>query len=584
MYTAILTVAEIASFLGYFVAATGFKLTVLHTNDFHSRFEETNPYGTVCKAQDLAKDGCYGGVARRATEIKRIRAKENNVILLSAGDVFTGTLWYKEYRGNATWSVMNEMGYDAMTLGNHDFDDGPAITARFLRNIKCPVVVSNVNCTLEPALMDNGRPLILQSTILTVGGKRIGLAGYVTHDTPRISSPGPGQLVKFAPEVAAVQSAVDDLKRQGVNKIIVLGHAEMEVDKAVARMVDGVDLLVGGHTHTFLYSGDKPPAQDVPEGPYPLVVTSEATPGKKVPIVHAYKFGKYLGRLDVEFDDKGDLTSWTGNPVLLDRSVAKDSALEQQVQRMKGRVDKLASIKIGRSLVQLNGDRDVCWRGECNLGNVITDAMVMTYANKTATSMQWTGASVGLQTAGNIFKSIELTPEGYVTYGELFDAMPYSNTFDVLNMKGSDLRGVLEQSVRTWPSYTFLQVSGLKVSYDMSREPMTRVIKVKVRCAQCLVPVYHDLNDTGIYKVITNSWIAGGGSGFSVFKRRLHLEKGDELEADVVSKYIEWKSPIFTGEEGRVSFVTVESAARALETNHVTLLTLSLVLSFILHC
>jgi 5'-nucleotidase len=92
----------------------GFKLTILHTNDVHSRFEETDIYGKMCFEKDRDAGRCYGGVARRATEIKRIRGEEKNVVLLDAGDVFTGTLWYRVYRGNATWKFMNELGYDAM--------------------------------------------------------------------------------------------------------------------------------------------------------------------------------------------------------------------------------------------------------------------------------------------------------------------------------------------------------------------------------------------------------------------------------------------------------------------------------------
>lgn len=107
VFTALLFLTLLESF-------HGFRLTVLHTNDFHSRFEETDVYGRMCFRKDRVAGRCYGGVARRATEIKRIRNQEENVVLLDAGDVFTGTLWYPVYKGNATWKFMNELGYDAM--------------------------------------------------------------------------------------------------------------------------------------------------------------------------------------------------------------------------------------------------------------------------------------------------------------------------------------------------------------------------------------------------------------------------------------------------------------------------------------
>ena len=99
----------------------GFSLTVLHTNDNHGRFEETNTHGFLCSAKDAKAKKCFGGMARRATEIKRIRSEEKNVLLLSGGDVFTGTLWYNVYRGNATRKFMNELGYDAMVSFEQDF-------------------------------------------------------------------------------------------------------------------------------------------------------------------------------------------------------------------------------------------------------------------------------------------------------------------------------------------------------------------------------------------------------------------------------------------------------------------------------
>ena len=97
-----------------------FSLTVLHTNDNHGRFEETDPHGFLCYPKYAKANNCFGGMARKATEIKRIRSEEKNVLLLSGGDVFTGTMWYKVYRGNATRKFMNDLGYDAMVSGEVD--------------------------------------------------------------------------------------------------------------------------------------------------------------------------------------------------------------------------------------------------------------------------------------------------------------------------------------------------------------------------------------------------------------------------------------------------------------------------------
>ena len=110
------TKAVISAFLLSFPLSLvqGFSLTVLHTNDNHARFEETDAYGFLCYPRDAQAGKCFGGMARRETMIKRIRSQSPNVLLVSAGDVFTGTLWYQVYRGNATRMFMNELGYDAM--------------------------------------------------------------------------------------------------------------------------------------------------------------------------------------------------------------------------------------------------------------------------------------------------------------------------------------------------------------------------------------------------------------------------------------------------------------------------------------
>eukprot|EP00058_Branchiostoma_floridae_P000188 XP_002585676.1 hypothetical protein BRAFLDRAFT_111560 [Branchiostoma floridae] len=108
----------------------------------------------------------------------------------------------------------------------------------------------------------------------------------------------------------------------GVNKIIALGHAGYSKDQDVARRVSGVDVVVGGHTNTFLYTGALP-SSEVSLGPYPLIVDSEVDLGRQVPVVQAYAYGKFLGHLRLTFDSNGDLVSWSGNPILLDNSVPK---------------------------------------------------------------------------------------------------------------------------------------------------------------------------------------------------------------------------------------------------------------------
>ncbi|KAK3749568.1 hypothetical protein QZH41_019711 [Actinostola sp. cb2023] len=516
---------------------TGFayRLTILHTNDLHARFEETNAYGGLCFAKDRKAGKCYGGVARRAAAIKQIRGGEPNVILLDAGDVLTGTLWYNVYRGNASWKFMNELRYDVMTLGNHDFDDGPAITARFLRNVNFSVVI----------------PTLTQVRNAYGPGK--------IHFSlkARVSSPGPGPNIRFLPEIQSVRTATDELRQKGINKIIALGHSGIWVDEEIAKQVSGVDVVVGGHSNTFLYSGT-PIKELTPKGPYPMVVKSNE--GNKVPVVQAYAYGVYLGRLDVEFDSQGKVTKWSGQPILLDNSVAKDTSAQRQVTVMKGEVDKVSQMKLGRSLVYLNADQVHCRLNECNLGNLVTDAMVFHYANQTAQSVQWTKASIALQSSGSIMASIGVSPEEFITYGHMFNSLPYGNTIDLVEMRGVDLKNVLEHSVSAYdtknPRGSFLQVSGLRVQYNINKPSGQRVTSVQTLCTQCREPIYQPLNNTAVYNVILPSYIANGGGGYTIIKdKRLSYKAGTTKDYDVVAEYIKTHSPVVIGRQGRIEFV-----------------------------
>ncbi|RMX39597.1 hypothetical protein pdam_00004020 [Pocillopora damicornis] len=536
----------------------GYLLTVLHTNDHHGRFEETDTSGGLCFPR-LAKAGeCFGGVARRATMIKKIRAEEKNVLLLSGGDVFTGTLWYLAYRGNASRKFMNELGYDAMALGNHEFDDGVDNLVAFLKAVNFSVVVSNLNVSLEPS-WPKSPPLFVRSKVFDVGGEKIGIVGYVLQKTPKVSKPGPGPNVKFLPEVESLKSAVQELKKQNINKIIAVGHSGIDMDKKIAKEVDGVDIVVGGHTNTFLYTGT-PPSTQKPYGPYPLVITPDSDPDGKVLVVQDYKYGKCLGRLNVEFDGDGKLTSWNGNPIILDNSVAKDPTIEREVQEMKAKVTELVDFKVGTSFVFLNAEKPDCLLKECNLGNLFTDAFVFHNANLTASETQWTEASIAIQNSGSITASMFVSAQEAVTYGYVVNSFPYRNTVDIVELTGEDLTLVFEQVATLYdkndPSNSFLQVSGLRVKYDMRKPEGSRVVEIQVRCASCRFPSYQPVVLSTVYKVILSSYIVRGGAGLTAIdEKKLSHQVGNNTVDRVIANYFKAKSPIMTGVEGRITFM-----------------------------
>ena len=167
-------------------------LTVLHTNDFHSRIEPINKYDSTCSAEDDAEGKCFGGSARLATAIRDQQASTNNWILVDGGDQFQGSLFYSTYKGKAEAEFLNLMKFDAMTVGNHEFDDGEEALVPFLEEVTFPVLSANVHPNAQSKVGDKIKP----SLVLDVGGQKIGIVGAVTTDTPEIGSPGPNIAIE----------------------------------------------------------------------------------------------------------------------------------------------------------------------------------------------------------------------------------------------------------------------------------------------------------------------------------------------------------------------------------------------------
>uniref|UniRef100_A0A0K2UE10 5'-nucleotidase n=1 Tax=Lepeophtheirus salmonis TaxID=72036 RepID=A0A0K2UE10_LEPSM len=220
------------------------ELTVLHVNDIHVRFEEINTYGGVCKKND----DCYGGIARLQYKVNEIKNAENNVIFLNGGDFYQGNIWYSHFKWRAVAYFGNLLNFTAMALGNHEFDDRVSGLVPFLDNTTFPCIVTNIDVSQEKQLIGK----IPKSVVIQVANKKIGIIGYVTKDTDSISRPG--KLIKFIDEVEAIDKEAKKLKSEGIDILIALGHSGYQEDKRIAEFVSDIDLVVGGHSHSFLYT------------------------------------------------------------------------------------------------------------------------------------------------------------------------------------------------------------------------------------------------------------------------------------------------------------------------------------------
>uniref|UniRef100_K7G2H3 5'-nucleotidase n=1 Tax=Pelodiscus sinensis TaxID=13735 RepID=K7G2H3_PELSI len=493
---------------------------------------------------------CYGGVARRYTKVEEIRATHPNVLLLDAGDQYQGTVWFSYFKGREVVRFMTLLGYDAMALGNHEFDNGlDGLVDPLLKNVNFAILSANIKASKSVASKIAG--YFQPYKILHVGSEKIGIVGYTTVETSFLSNPGKDLI--FEDEVKALQPHVDKLTTLGVNKIIALGHSGFSVDQKIAQKVRGIDIVIGGHTNTFLYTGP-PPSSEVPEGDYPFLVKSDD--GRLVPVVQAYAFGKYLGYLNVTFDDQGNVIAASGNPIILNSSIPEDKVLREEVDRWRLQLNNFYSREIGETVVYLNGTNQACRFQECNMGNLICDAMI--YNNlKHRDENTWNHVSMCILNGGGIRSPIdEYNNNGTIIMEDLLAVLPFGGTFDLIELKGSTLKEAFEHSVHRYGKGTgeLLQVGGIHVVYDLSRPPGSRVVSIEVLCTACRVPAYVPLQMDKTYKVLLPSFLQQGGDGYYMLKEKSLSHNSGDSDIEVVSNYISRMGRVFPAIEGRVKF------------------------------
>ena len=514
-------------------AFADYELNILHINDFHSRIESINKFDSTCSAEEEGKKECFGGAARLKTAIDQRRDALNgkNVLLLNAGDNFQGSLFYTTYKGAAEAEVLNDMKFDVMTVGNHEFDDSEDGLATFLDKVQFPVISANVLAGDGSKLGDRIKP----SLVLDVGGQKIGIVGAVTNDTEELSSPGP--KVMIANDVQTITAAVEDLKKQGINKIIALTHVGYPRDLAAIAKIPDVDVVVGGHSHSLLSNTD-PKA----EGPYPTMVDNPG--GYKVPVVQAASYSKYLGDLVITFDDNGVVKDAKGDPILIDSSFTPDPALTARIAELAKPIEELRKKVIGSSEAPIEGDRTVCRVKECSMGNLVADAMLDRGKSQ--------GMTIAIQNGGGLRASIDA---GDVTQGEVITVLPFQNTLATFQLTGADIRKALENGLGKIEEGAgrFPQVSGLTYTFDKTKPAGSRLVSVEAKEGDAFVP----LDDAKTYGVVTNNFMRAGGDGYSIFETagKNAYDFGPDL-ADVTAEYLAAHSPYKPYTDGRVTEVT----------------------------
>ncbi|KAJ2937379.1 hypothetical protein O0L34_g1973 [Tuta absoluta] len=512
-----------------------YKLDIVHYNDFHDRFEETSVSYPICKTNDSA---CLGGFPRLYQEVMTLLREKPDALLLNAGDTFQGTYWYTLLKWNVTQRFINMLPNDAHAIGNHEFDDGVAGLAPYLAALQAPVVAANMDTSAEPSLNGLYKPHV----IVERNGRKIGIIGLITPETMSSSNP---QKVKFLDPIETVKKEAQLLTDDGVDIIVVLSHCGLDVDIEMAEKVgEHLDIIVGGHTHSLLWNGTSPSNETV-SGPYPVIVHTESTPEHKVLVVTASAMSKYLGNLTVYFNEIGELQSFDGHPVFLNRSIPEDPDIKALLQPYKDQLSILVNELVGFSSGDMLGNS--CGEGECFLGDFVADSFLNASLEKYKTNLP----SICFLLRNMIRGSL---PKGEITRGGVINTLPYGNEVVTFVLQGKYLVEVLETSLKKyWVFKPFNgphmpQIAGMKLTLNSTN---ASVVSAAIRNGE----EYEPLDPDQDYQVTCPRFLLKGNGEYDVLK-----EKGRDVrivgkDADIFEEYIKKQTPITPALDNRLNII-----------------------------
>lgn len=529
-----------------------FSLNILHINDHHSHLEEESQTLMIAGAETSF---ALGGFPRVVAKIAERSAALDPVLTLHAGDAITGTLYFTAFEGEADASLMNQVCFDAFALGNHEFDRGDEGLRTFLDilnsgSCSTPVLAANVRPEVGTPLApvsetDYIRPYIIKE----VNGTRIGIIGIdIANKTRNSSSPLP--TTQFLDETETAQAMIHELEAAGVNKIILMTHYQYANDLQLARNLSGVDVIIGGDSHTLL--GDFDDYGLSAAGPYPTESTD--ADGHTVCIAQAWQYAYVVGELNVTWDSDGHVTGCSGVPHLLlgEPIVREDSSGSEYIPDGAEREEILAAIDrdpqldlvtpdTDASLIldyytqQLDSFRnevigtateDLCYeripgQGRSQLPGCAgqTDVHGGDIPNLVAQAFLYQSktADIAIQNGGGVRIDI---PSGNITIGDAYTLLPFANTLTNLTMTGAEIRQVLNEAVDyahdpDGSSGAYPYAAGLRWEVDMTRAAGDRLYNLEVKARG--ESVWRPLDETEILTVVTNSFTAAGRDGYVTF-------------------------------------------------------------------
>lgn len=475
--------------------AVTLQVTIGHTNDVHGHVLDDEKNGEM-------------GYSKLATLMKELRADNPNTILIDAGDMIQGTIYSNLSSGQSITELVNPLGYEFMVAGNHEFDYGTQQLQNIAKQLQFPMLSANVTDT-------SGNLLLKPYLIKEIDGKKFAFLGLITEDTPIVTHPDNVKGLTFHDPVQTAKEWVPKLQKLA-DEVIIVSHSGLAKDREIAQQVTGIDLIIGGHSHTKL---------------------SQPEQVNGVYIVQDWEYGKSLGRVDL-FYYQSQLVHFSGGLITYNEDTAVDTATAARVDQLKQQTDSKLNEKIAAAAVLLDGERTKIRAEETNLGNLIADAMLAR-----TKSMPGYEADAALTNGGGIRASIQ---PGDITKRNLYDVLPFPNTLAVVEISGKELRAALENGVSKIDEGAgrFPHVSQISFTFDLKQPAGSRVSHIKVGDQA--------LDDTKTYRIATNDFLIAGGDGYDTFKKDKALNTGVTL-FEVVEQYLIDAKEITVKKDGRIT-------------------------------
>ncbi len=446
------------------------EIRILYMNDFHGFAQSYKPYGS---------DEYAGGIANLAWLAGELR-KEKPTLFLAAGDMIQGNNWANLFQGKSVIEVMNEMKFDAMVVGNHEFDFGQKALRERIGEAKFPVLGANVEPDAQAPVKAELLPM--QPYLLKeLNGIKTAIIGITAEEMPTMTHPKNLTGLKFLSQAETAEKYVKELRNK-VDLIIVLSHIGYHQDMMLAERVKNIDIIVGGHSHTK--------------------VERPALVGKTV-IVQAWEHGKVLGVLDVKVTDH-KMTETNDRLVgIKQEQLKKDDAVASIIDKYSKKVDVLMNEVIGETEVDLDGKNARI--AETNFGNLTADIIKQT-----------SGAQIAIINGGSIRTSIK---KGAIKVDDIYTTLPFDNYIIAFTLTGKQIRETLENALSLIKEGggRFPQVSGITFSYIYSGDNQPKIKDIFIAG----IP----LDPDNQYTVGTNDFLAAGGDGYKIFKDAINTSK-----------------------------------------------------------